>query len=260
VFISVFSDCWSSREMCRLGELRRRKVITASVYLFHADCEGEGFTVVIDRKTVLTSIAAIYLIMLVFPGVGFVAKAQSDPSFASTDRFAIPALDGTIGFSTGGTYASASLDNNAWKFVNLDLNNSGQPENLTVSAQDSNVVITVYQIFNATVSARLRYTVVGHGVQIFNLGYALKGGDWFVSIDGKFKANNEGYSVSPDQTITVTAATVNASITYFNFGGTPDNANLPFYEQHSVAIVTGVAVAVSLVLIVLLGIRRLKLN
>jgi len=216
--------------------------------------------IIIDRKTILTSIAAISFITLVLPWICFVTQAQTDTTFKLTDKFDIPAYNSTISFATGGTYERASLENNMWKFVNLRWNNTGPLENLTVSAQDSNVKITTYQRFNAsTVAARLRYTVVGHGTQTFNFGFVMKEGGWTVSLNGRSMGENEGYSVSPDQTITVTGATVNASISYFNlnaFGGTTESSDLPFYLKHRVAIATGIVVAVAVVLTVVIRRRN----
>jgi hypothetical protein len=219
-----------------------------------------GTLIIINRKTILTSIAAISFITLVLPWICFVTQAQTDTTFKPTDKFDIPAYNSTISFATGGTYERASLENNMWKFVNLRWNNTGPLENLTVSAQDSNVKITTYQRFNAgTVAARLRYTVVGHGTQTFNFGFTMKEGGWTVSLNGRLMGENDGYNVSPDQTITVTGATVNASISYFNlnaFGGTAESSNLPFYLKHRVAIATGIVVAVAVVLTVVIRRRN----
>jgi hypothetical protein len=219
-----------------------------------------GTLIIINKKTILTSIAAISLIALVIPWICFVTQAQTDTTFKPTDKFDIPAYNSTISFATGGTYEQASLENNAWKFVNLRLNNTRLMTNLTVSVQDSNVKITTYQRFNAsTTAARLRYTVVGHGTQTFNFGFTLRQGGWSVSFNGRLTGENEGYSVSPDQTITVTGATVNASISYLNlnaFGGTTEDSNLPFYLNHRVAIATGIIVAVAVALTVMIRRRN----
>ena len=216
--------------------------------------------IIINKNPILTSITTIFLIVLVLPFLCFITQAQTDTAFTSTDNFDIPALNGTISFATNGTYERASLENNAWKFVNLRLNNTGRLQNLTVSAQDSIVRITTYQRFNTSVTAaRLRYTVVGLGKQTFNFGFVVKEESWSVVLNGRFMAENEGYQVSPDQTITVTGATANASISYYNLdalGGTADSSNLPFYQKHSVAIATGVAVTVAIVLTVIIRRRN----
>ena len=208
--------------------------------------------IIINKTPILTSITAIFLIALVLPWVCFITQAQTDTAFKPTDKFDIPALNSTISFANGGSYERASLENNAWKFVNLRLNNTGPLQNLTVSAQDSIVRITTYQRFNTSVTAaRLRYTVVGLGKQTFNFGFVVKEESWSVVLNGRFMAENEEYHVAPDQTITVTGATENASISYYNLdalGGTADSSNLPFYQKHSVAIATGVVVAVAIAL------------
>jgi hypothetical protein len=196
---------------------------------------------------------------LALPWICSTTQAQADTTFKPTDQFAIPAYNGTISFATFGTYTSANLENDTWNFVNLSLNSSQQLENISVSAQNSNITITGYQIFDTVVSnstlrrsALLSYTVVGQGRQTFNFDRILHGGGWSVSFNGNFVGENDGWSLSPDQTLTMTGATANVTIVYFNFsnsfGGNGNNSNQPFYQQHSVAIATGVSVAIVAVL------------
>ena len=132
--------------------------------------------VIINRKTISVSIAAILMITLTLPLAYSVAQGQTSTTFTPTDKFSIPALNSTISFDPGGSYEKASLQNNTWIFENIQLGNTKPPENLTVSAQDSNVTMQTYQVYNSTtVTIRLRYTVVGHGTQTFNFGF-IKGG------------------------------------------------------------------------------------
>ena len=240
--------------------MQMKNVKAESNYL-HYSISRIGTLIIIYRKTITVSIAAILMIAFVLHFICFVAQGQTDETFTPTDKFGIPAYNSTISFETGGSYERASLENNTWIFVNLRLNNTGPLENLTVSAQDSIVKITTYQIFNDSAVARggLTYTVVGHGNQTFNFGFVMKGGGWIVTLNGRFMGENEGYSVSPDQTITVTGATVNATIYYLNLdalGGTAENPNLPFYLKHSVAIATGVTIAIAVILIVIIRRRN----
>ena len=130
--------------------------------------------------------------------------------------------------------------------------------NLTVSAQNSNITITDYQTFNTADSnttftgASLSYTTVGQGTQIFNFDLKQKGGTWSVLFNEAFVAENEGWTISPNQTLTITDTTSNVTIFYFDFsgafGGFEDTSNLPFYQQHSVVIAVGVSVAAVAVL------------
>lgn len=209
---------------------------------------------IINRKTILTSTATILIITLAFPYVCFVAQVRGDTTFEPTDKFDIPSNNSTVSFSIGGTYKLASLENVTWSFVGLRFNNSQQPKNLEVSAQDSNVTITSYQTFNFTFQgAFLVYIVEGQGKQTFNIGVIPKGGELSVSFNNVFMGENDGWSISWDGTVTITGATSHSNVTivYYTlpdpFG---DSSNLPIYQQHSVAIVTAVATAVAVVLAV----------
>ena len=216
--------------------------------------------IIINRKTTFTKIAALLLISSVYPWLCLSAQAQTVTAFTPTDRFDIPDYNGTIRFAVNGTYTEASRESGTWSFVNLRLSNSQSAEKLglKVSAKDSKVTIASCQINNSTFGgaivrgARLRYTVVGQGTQVFDLGLDPKGGDWNVIFNGIYKGENDGWSLSPDGTLTVTGATANVTISYYgfpgSFGGNGDGFNEPILKQHSVVIITTVAVATAVLL------------
>lgn len=197
--------------------------------------------------------AAILIIALTLLLACLIARVQADTTFAPTDKFGILSNNSTISFSMGGSYVRASLENATWSFVGLMFNYSQQPLNLGVSAQDSNVIITSYRTFNTTFrGVLLRYRVEGQGKQTFYIG-VLKGGEWSVSFNGVFIGENDSWSVSRDGTVMVTGAASHSNVTiaYYTFlDSFEDNSNLPFYQQHSVAIITAVAVAIAVVLAV----------
>jgi hypothetical protein len=219
--------------------------------------ENRGSLIIISKKTLFTVIAAICMITLVlvlfFPFV----QGQTEITFTSTDKFGAPTYNGTISFATGGTYTQANLENGIWNFENLRLNNSGLRENLAVSAQNSNVTILSYRKFNTTaVGVRLSYTVVGYGKQTFNLGLNAKEGDWSVILNGKYVSINDGWFMSPNQTITVTAATSSVTILYYNFSASiGSNGQSSIYQQHSIAIITAIAVVITIVSAVVIRIK-----
>ena len=139
----------------------------------------------------------------------------------------------------------------------MSLNSSQKLEDLSVSAQNSDITIVGYQIFDTTNStlrrsAFLSYTVLGQGKQTFNFDQVLQGGYWSVIFNGNFIGENDGWTISTDQTLTITGATANVTIIYFNFsnafGGPGNDSNKPFYQQHSVSIATGLSVAIVTVL------------
>lgn len=215
--------------------------------------------------TIRGAAAALLIIVLVFCWTCSFAKAEADKAFEPTDEFSIPARNGRIDFNCSGTYEQATFENDTWTFVNLHLSNSLTADklNLTASAEDSHVTITAYQPFNTTFyGVRLRYMVVGQGKQTFNFGIDTRGGEFGVVFNGVYMAENEGYSIAPDATLTITGATGNVSISYYDFldslGGGPGAANLPVYQQHSVGIATAAAVAVTLVLTVAIWTRNRK--
>jgi hypothetical protein len=216
----------------------------------------------VNKKTMLPCVAAAVLLTWVFSSSCAFVNAQTAIAFTQTDQFRISENNSTINFAPGGTYTQATLQNGSWIFLNLHLNNSGNNDTLEsfkVSAKDSNMTITSCQKFSGTTTAgeRLRYTVIGHGEQAFNFGIDLKSGEWSVVLNGRqtFISEKENWHITPDGTITVTGATVNATISYYILPpgfGSVDTSNQTFYEQHSVAIVTGASVAFALVLVVLI--------
>ncbi len=212
-----------------------------------------------NNSLVLTGIvAALVAILILQPRC--LAVAQTDTSFTPEDQFSIPAYNGNISFALNGSYSNATLESDIWTFTNLQLNNSEPIENLAVSAQNSNVTIFWAQIFNTTLRAAfLSYTVEGQATQTFNFDLNIDGGEWSVLFNEIFIAEGEGWTLSPDQTLTVTGATGNVTLMYIFLEERRGNsANLPFYEQHSVAIATAAAVVVVVTLTAGISIKRKK--
>jgi hypothetical protein len=220
------------------------------------------------RNSFLAGVIAFVMIALFLSCFGVFANGQSETVFTQTDTFKIPVNNSTIIFAVNGTYEQASLENGTWSFVNLRLINSQNSENLDlkVSAKDSKVTIVSCQIYNGTFAgerargARLRYTVVGRGVQVFYLGIDPKGGDWGVNFNGIYMGKNDGWHLSPDGTLTVTGATANVTLIYYGF---PDsfregeaNFNQSILKQHSIVIVTTIAAAIIIILAVATRTRK----
>jgi hypothetical protein len=199
----------------------------------------------------------VCLFILVLLGSCSIVLAEDRITFIYTDNFAIPDHNSNINFALGGSYGNASLENDIWRFVGLRVNNSGPLENLRVSAQDCNVTIMNYQNFNfGGRGATLRYRVVGHGTQTFNFELNRTGGQWSLVFNtGNFPAVGNGWTVSKDSTITVTGATDNVTL-FYQYSQAADTSNRPSYQQHSVIISTGIIVAASAVLVVVVGIKN----
>ena len=189
--------------------------------------------------------------LIVCPWILPNSKAQTNTPLTSTDKFAIPEFNGTISFAVNGSYSKAVLENNVWTFTNLRLNGSQPLENFKISTQNSNVTIFSFIAINFTRhTSRLRYAVEGQGKQIVNLGInTTQNGEWnsldwsVIKNNNVFMTENEGWSITHDNTLTVEGVTGNVSIVYWGFLQNLPSSNLPFYLQHSVAI-TIVAVTV----------------
>ena len=220
------------------------------------------------RNSFLASVIAFAMIAPFLSCFCFFAQGQSETAFTPTDTFEIPVNNSTISFAVNGTYEQASLDNGTWSFVNLRLINSQNSENLNleVSAKDSKVTIASCQIYNGTFAgerargARLRYTVVGKGVQVFYWGIDPKGGDWGVIFNGIYVGKNDGWYLSPDGTLTVTGATANVTLIYYGFPDSfregEDGFNQPILKQHSIVIVTTIAATIIIILAVATRTRK----
>jgi hypothetical protein len=198
-----------------------------------------------NRQISIVCIFSILIFVLALSYAFPYAQGQTDFSFTSTDKFEIPASNGSITFGFNGTYTKASLENDTWTFINLRLDYSHPLEKLAVSAQSSNVRIISYLTFNATLrGVRLHYQVEKQGEQTFNIGLPLIKGEWSVLLEDDFKGEGDGWQVAPDATLTITDAKSDVSIWYFGY---PENFyvddDTPFYLQHSVAITTAIVLA-----------------
>jgi hypothetical protein len=182
-------------------------------------------------------------------------QAQTTTSFTPADKFSIPEYNGIISFAANGTYFSATFGNNTWTFTNLQLTRSRLLENLEISTQNSNVTILSYATANNTEfkSATLRYAVEGNGKQTLNLNPGSGQGnlEWSVTFNNHFIDEGEGWSISHDGTIVVSGATGNVSLVsddYFN--------NASGYQQHSVAIITAMLVAITVIIAVVVKLKN----
>lgn len=225
-------------------------------------------SVTINSSKVLTGIAIIAII-LILPLTCPSAKAQTSTTFSPADKFSIPAYNGSFNFAVNGTYSKATFENNNWAFENLRLNGSQPLENFKLSTQNSNLTIVSYRATNITFeSVRLRYTVEGKGKQVLNLGISpgQRGLSpsvyWTVSVNNRVWAEGTGWSISNNGTITVKDASGNVSIAYSNFSGNfgngIPNSNLPFYQQHSIAITVAIAVAATVAVAVAIKVTSRK--
>ncbi len=215
----------------------------------------------------VSAVIALMLILFISSSIYPNIKAQTAISFSPADQFKIPSYNGTVSFAVNGNYSQATLYNDSWAFQNLSMNRSTTLSNFRVSAQNCNITIFAYTASNTSQTLRLRYSVAGAGYQIFSFGQiqgAQNSVDWYVvhTVNGKsiFLTPGVDWTISRNGTVVVNAATGNFSVVHFNSGDTALlNSNLPFYEQHSVAIATSAGLAVVVILAVVLAVRNNKL-
>ena len=214
-------------------------------------------------KNMLTIFFAIFIILLFIPLTCFALQTQDETIFYPTDIFKIPNYNGSINFANGGKYESANLHNNIWNFVNLSLNNGFRLDTLNISAIDSDVTVLSIQGFGSDIiGAILSYTIIGDGEQTFNFGINANKGSWSVSFNDVFVAENSGWHILPDNTISIIGATSNVTLLYFVFpdflGNNGYSFNKSFFQQHSVLIITAI-IAFFVIVLALLN-KYLKNN
>ncbi len=201
-----------------------------------------------NSKTIPAITASILIIALIFPYL--CSNTQAQTTFTPADKFDIPAYNGSVRFVVNGSCAEAVLDNDTWTFKRLMLNGSFPLGDLKVSAKNSKITILSY--FSGSFFSRrlgsLRCTIEGQGTQAVNLGFNSSSPadptEWTVVTDNSvFLAEGEAWKLLPDETVIISGVTGNLTVARYNFGLPTDNR--PFYMQHYVIILTGVAVAVT---------------
>jgi len=222
----------------------------------------------ISRKKAAVGIAVLVIVVLL-PWNCQDARAQSIVAFNPATKFSVPAYNATVNFLFNGTYTNAVFSNNTWTFTNLNLQYSPSIGNLSVSARNCNVTIYYYQMLNPrNYFSTLRFHAEGKGIQMLNLhlkpetGGLQPSAEWSVSFgNGTFATVGHGWTISRDGTLTISGA--HGNVTVFHNGilsGSFLGSNLPFYEQHSVAIAVaaGAVAVLAAAVIVNVNIRRRK--
>jgi hypothetical protein len=200
-------------------------------------------------------IAIIFILSLTCPNT----QAQTSTSFTPADKFSIPLYNGSVSFAVNGTYSNAAFENNTWTFTNLQVNKSKLLENFEISTQNSNVTILSYETANNSEvqSATLRCEVIGHGEQILNFGLGFGSGEleWSISVNGTDIGGSvgQGWNVSHNGTVVVNGQTGELNIVRYSYF--VSNSNLPFYQQHSVAIITVIIIAITVTIAVAIKVK-----
>jgi hypothetical protein len=213
-------------------------------------------------RIVLTVLTVAVVVSSLFFMVCPNTQAQTNVTFTPQDKFTIPESNGTVSFAVNGSCSAATLLNGTWTFMDLKFNSSQPPlGTLKISAENSNVTVNLFRATNFFGrTATLRYTVEGHGRQTVNLGLnttkPTTTGEWGVNLDGKpFVGVGKGWKLQQDNTVVITGATKNATVTHYSFNGFNRDSNLPFYLQHSVAIITAAALALTVAIAVIAKVK-----
>jgi hypothetical protein len=214
-----------------------------------------------SSRIVLT-VPVIVVIVLMFNPAFSATQAQTNIAFTPQDKFSIPETNGAISFALNGSCTSATMENGTWTFTDLKFNSS-QPSlgTLKISAKNSNVTVNLFRATNFLGrTATVRYTVEGQGKQTVNLGLnssqRTTPGEWAVNLNGKsFVGVGKGWRLLQGNTVEITGATKNATVTHYSFNGFNRDSNLPFYLQHSVAIITAAALALTVAIAVVVKVK-----
>jgi hypothetical protein len=201
-------------------------------------------------RTILTGLAIVIAIALIFLSTAINTQAQTNMTVTPNDVFSIPGSHGSIHFAVNGSCTSATLRDNTWVFTNLKLANNPSNGTLKFSTDNSNVTIYYFRTtgqFGRTVS--VKYTADIQGKQYVNLGLnttrKTDPSEWLITVpNGGAVVNGIGWNLLPDNTVEVNGLKGNVTVSHFNYYYPA--ATGTFYEQHSIAIITVAVAAVIL--------------
>ena len=219
------------------------------------------------RNGTLRGITTIHIAALVIFQIWSSAAAQGVNTFYPTDKFSIPSKNGTISFAVEGTYSTATLKDGVWSFTDLLLDGSQPLEKLDVSTENSDIIIFPYLSYDylRKISV-LTYFAEGQGTQTLNIGIEAgknQGGiniEWSVIVNDTFVAQGNKWNITPDGTLTITGLSGNITAFYFSIGEEANNENLPFFQQHSIAILTAFAAAITIVVAIVIKTKNKEIQ
>jgi hypothetical protein len=213
----------------------------------------------------VTVIVAVCLVAQLLLG-SIIVEAKSEVSFTSEDIFETPSKNSSIRFAANGTYESANLEDGVWTFRNLYMGDFRATEklNLTVSATDCDLTFfpylsAPYQYGVALLRwVILRYSILGQGTQVINLGFDPDNGQLDVLLDGNFAARNQGWTKDDEGTITVTGSYSNVTLWYIRHPEHSEDDS--FLSDHYVVIGSTGFLAVIVVLAVIIRQRNREVS
>ena len=219
------------------------------------------------RNGTLRSITAILIAVLGIFQIWSLAATQGVNTFSPTDKFDIPSQNGMVSFAVEGTYSNATLKDGVWSFTDLQLNGSQPLEKLDVSAENSDIIIFSHLSYDylRRISV-LTYFAEGQGTQTLNIGIEAgknQGGiniEWSVIVNDTFVAQGNKWNITPEGTLTITGLSGNITVFYFSIGEIANNENLPFFQQHSIVVLTVFAAAITIVVAIVIKVKSKKIQ
>ena len=207
-------------------------------------------------KTVLTGLAIVIAIALIFLPIYSNTQAQTNITITPNETFSIPENNGSIHFAVNGSCTSATLQNSTWVFTNLELANFPSNGTLKFSTENSNITIYYYRTsnqFGRTTS--IKYNAEGQGKQYINLGLnttkSTNPSEWLITVpNGGAVVHGIGWNLLPDNTVVLNGLNGNVTVSHFNYNF--PTATGPFYVQHSIIIITATVVAATIAIAVLI--------
>jgi hypothetical protein len=262
----LFSDLIPSKpDEFDKKKLQRKRVITVTS---PKSCKRSSGTLLTNKRNrTLGGITTILIAVLVIFQIWSTAATQGVNTFYPTDKFSIPSQNGTISFAVEGTYSNATLKEGVWSFIDLQLNGSQPLEKIDVSAENSDIIIFSHLSYDylRKISV-LTYFAQGRGTQTLNIGIEAgknQGGiniEWSVIVNDTFVAQGNKWNITPEGTLTITGLSGNITVFYFSIGEEANNENLPFFQQHSIVILTILAAAITVVVAIVVKTKNKKIH
>ncbi len=207
-------------------------------------------------KTVLTGLAIVIAVALIFLPVYSTTQAQTKITFTPSDTFSIPENNASIHFAVNGSCTSATLLNGAWVFTDLELVNYPSNGTLKFSTENSNITVYYFRTtgqFGRTTS--IKYNADGQGKQYINLGLnttkSTDPSEWLITVpNGGAVVHGIGWNLLPDNTVVLNGLKGNVTVSHFSYSF--PTATGPFYVQHSIIIITTAVLAATIAVAVLI--------
>ena len=185
-------------------------------------------------------------------------QAQNTTPLLTTDEFNIPQLGSSINFAVNGSYRSATLENNTWIFRGLALNNTQTQGTLQISTENTNITITDFRSNPAFGRSQyVRYISDREGIQRINLGnnYTTNIEEWMVTHNRQYLNAGKDWQLQRNNTVIVNSQPGNMTVIHYNWD-MPYISDLPFLEQHSIALTVAAIFAGTVLVATTIRIKR----